>query len=99
MLADVLKESFEELCSFRNAADWLCYVRMLERGAVAFRAEALNYHRRHASGVTISSADRRHFEEIAGMHQIVEQTVAIREDKRRAAREWRTSVARQFGLA
>jgi hypothetical protein len=98
VLADVLKESFEELCSFRNAADWLCYVRMLQRGAVAFRAEALNYHRRHASGVTISSADRRHFDEIAGMHQIVEQTVAIPEEKRRAAREWHTSVARQFGL-
>src|SRR5499427_5693001 len=99
VLADVLKESLEELYNFRNVADWLCYVRMLQRGAVAFRAEALNYHRRHASGVTISSADRRHFEEIAGMHQIVEQTVAIRQEKRRAAQEWRTSVARQFGLA
>ena len=99
VLADALKEFFEELCGFRNAADWLCYVRVLQRGAVAFRAEALNYHRRHASGVTISSADRRHFNEIAAMQQIVERTVTIRDEKRRAAREWRMSVARQFGLA
>jgi glycosyltransferase involved in cell wall biosynthesis len=98
VLADVLKGSLEELSNFRNVADWLCYVRVLQRGAVAFRAEALNYHRRHASGVTISSADRRHLDEIAAMHQIVEQTVAISEEKRRAAREWHTSVARQFGL-
>ena len=98
VLADVLKESLEELCDFRNVADWLCYVRVLQRGAVAFRAEALNYHRRHAAGVTISSADRRHLDEIAAMQQIVEQMTAIREEKRRAALEWRTSVARQFGL-
>ena len=98
VLADVLKGFFEELCDFRNAADWLCYVRVLQRGAVAFRAEALNYHRRHASGITISSADRRHLDEIAAMQQIVEQTMAIREEKRRVAREWRRSVARQFGL-
>jgi O-antigen biosynthesis protein len=98
VLADALKESLDELCNFRNVADWLCYVRVLQRGAVAFRAEALNYHRRHPSGVTISSADRRHLDEIAAMHQIVEQTVAISEEKRRAAREWHASVARQFGL-
>jgi len=98
VLADVLKESLEELCDFRNVADWLCYVRVLQRGAVAFRAEALNYHRRHAAGVTISSADRRHLDEITAMQQIVEQMTAIREEKRRAALEWRTSVARQFGL-
>jgi len=98
VLADVLKESLEELCNFRNVADWLCYVRILQRGAIAFRAEALNYHRRHASGVTISSADRRHLDEIAAMQQIIEQTTPIREEKRTAAREWRTSVARQFGL-
>jgi hypothetical protein len=73
-------------------------VRILQRGAVAFRAEALNYHRRHTSGVTISSADRRHLDEITAMQQIVELTTAIREEKRTAAREWRTSVARQFGL-
>jgi glycosyltransferase involved in cell wall biosynthesis len=97
VLADVLKEFLEELCDFRNVADWLCYVRVLQRGAVAFRAEALNYHRRHASGV-ISSADRRHLDEIVAMHQIVEQTTAIREEKRRAAREWRAFVAKQFGL-
>jgi len=98
VLADVLQEYFEELSRFRNVADWLCYLRMLQRGAIAFRAEALNYHRRHPSGVTITSADRRHLNEIAAMHQIVEQTVIIREEKRRAARKWRKSVARQFGL-
>jgi len=98
VLADVLKESLEEMYNFRNVADWLCYVRMLQRGAVAFRAEALNYHRRHASGVTISSADRRHLDEITAMQQMVELTTAIREEKRTAAREWRTSVARQFGF-
>ena len=87
VLADVLKESLEELCDFRNVADWLCYVRVLQRGAVAFRAEALNYHRRHAAGVTISSADRRHLDEIAAMQQTVEQMTAIREEKRRAALE------------
>jgi O-antigen biosynthesis protein len=98
VLTDVLKESLEQLCNFRNVHDWLCYVRVLQRGAVAFRAEALNYHRRHASGVTISSADRRHLDEITALQQIVEQTTAIHEEKRTAAREWRTSVARQFGL-
>jgi len=32
------------------------------------------------------------------MQQIVEQTTPIREERRTAAREWRTSVARQFDL-
>jgi hypothetical protein len=35
---------------------------------------------------------------ITAMQQIVEQTTPIREERRTAAREWRTSVARQFGL-
>jgi len=40
----------------------------------------------------------RHLDEITAMQQIVEQTAPIREERHTAAREWRTSVAGQFGL-
>jgi glycosyltransferase involved in cell wall biosynthesis len=42
-----------QLVTLRNAGDWLVYVHLLERGDLAFFAEALNFHRRHGDSVTI----------------------------------------------
>ena len=52
-----LSEIEAQLVTLRNAGDWLVYVHLLERGDLAFFAEALNYHRRHSDSVTIGHGE------------------------------------------
>ncbi len=43
------------------------YLRLLERGGIAFTPKALNDHRRHAGSVTIGNANHRHYDEIVAV--------------------------------
>ncbi|TCH99677.1 glycosyltransferase [Roseococcus sp. SYP-B2431] len=64
---EVLGRALPEMVALRNAADWLFYLRMAKAGRIAFRAAALNLHRRHAGGVTLAAANSAHLREIARM--------------------------------
>ncbi|MCL3816996.1 glycoside hydrolase family 99-like domain-containing protein [Aeromicrobium wangtongii] len=50
-----LQEHGDEITAYPNAGDWVAYVRLLEKGRIAFTPEALNLHRRHAASVTLSN--------------------------------------------
>ncbi|UFN50973.1 FkbM family methyltransferase [Roseomonas sp. OT10] len=94
----VLSETIEAMVSLRNAADWLFYVRMLERGDIAFKAAALNHHRRHASGLTISSGNVRHLEEIAQVQALAARISHPDAERRQAARAFLEYAAGVFAL-
>jgi glycosyltransferase involved in cell wall biosynthesis/GT2 family glycosyltransferase len=99
-LARVLREHIEEMTEYHNAADWLCYVRLLSRGgSIAFVAESLNNHRRHKTSITLGSSNLRHLEEIAAMQRLVAAMAPVRPERLEAARRWRENVAAQFGIA
>jgi glycosyltransferase involved in cell wall biosynthesis len=99
-LAAVLETHLEAMAACQNAADWLCYIRLLQDGgAVAFTARPLNNHRRHAKGITIANADRRHFEEIVAMQDLAASVAPVSPATRAVALSYRAAVARQFGLA
>ncbi|RQS10046.1 glycosyltransferase [Burkholderia sp. Bp8998] len=53
ILKDVLERHFEDIRQFRVAGDWMVYLRVMDRGRVAFVPESHNLHRRHAASVTI----------------------------------------------
>ena len=98
-LARVLHDHLEELAVYRNAADWVCYLRLLAKGgSIAFTAEPLNNHRRHRRSNTIAANDRRHLEEITMVQQLAASLTSIGQERRQAARAWRLAVAQQFGL-
>jgi hypothetical protein len=95
----VLESHLDEMMRYRNAADWLCYVRLLmQGGAIAFTARALNNHRRHQSSVTIAAADRRHLDEIIRVQDLAVSLTPVSPDTRAKALEFRQAVAHQFGL-
>jgi hypothetical protein len=96
-LSFVLHNYLDEMASYRNAADWLCYIRLLSRGGkLAFTAHALNNHRRHISGVTVSAADQRHLDEITAMQDLAASLVPVQAETRASARQYRIDVANYF---
>ncbi|WP_206521651.1 hypothetical protein, partial [Mesorhizobium sp. M7A.F.Ca.CA.001.05.1.1] len=84
---------------YRNAGDWVAYLRLLEKGDIAFHPHPFNSHRRHQSSVTIGSFNASHLQEIA---RVQSETIA-RFHLGAAAQESASAYAQrlyaQFGLA
>lgn len=78
-LLDALERCGNDLDGFRLAGDWRVYVEALaaSTGKVAVAGAALNVHRRHPEGVTASLPARQHLEEIAAMHALVRERLAL----------------------
>ncbi|MER8922459.1 MULTISPECIES: glycoside hydrolase family 99-like domain-containing protein [unclassified Mesorhizobium] len=98
-LREALSQHLDEIASYRNAGDWVAYLRLLEKGDIAFHPHALNAHRRHQSSVTIGSFNASHLQEIA---RVQSETIA-RFHLGAAAQESASAYAQrlyeQFGLA
>jgi glycosyltransferase involved in cell wall biosynthesis len=72
-LRQVLREGIEEIASFRIAGDWVTYMMLAAQGRVAYTAQSLNRHRRHASSITLGSSYAPHLLEILKAQQIARQ--------------------------
>jgi len=79
-LLRVLSRAIEDVSRFRVAGDWRLYVELLEQGGVSFSPIALNRHRRHARGVTLSHEAERLAHEIAEMQRFVASRVELPDD-------------------
>ena len=97
-ILDVLAGGCEEIAQFRIAGDWLTYLRVLEKGNLAFVPTALNRHRRHASGVTIGADGTPHLREIIRMQKIARERYGM-DEVEEAAFAYADRLYRQFGLA
>jgi Glycosyltransferase WbsX/Glycosyl transferase family 2/Glycosyl transferases group 1 len=98
-LQTVLRDHLEEMAACRHVADWLCYIRLLANGGtLAFVAESLNNHRRHAGSITIMGANRIHLQEIIAMQDLATTLVAVPAATRDTAIRYRAAVAKQFGI-
>jgi len=97
-LQAVLDEHVDAMAACRNAADWMCYIRLLAAGgALAFTGRPLNNHRRHEASVTAAN-DRRHLAEIQAMHDLAAVVASVPAPIRDAALNYRRTVAQQFGI-
>lgn len=65
-----------ELFNYRVAGDWLVYLHILQKGKIYYRKNSLNLHRRHKSGITITTQKPSHLEEILRV-QMVARTLAV----------------------
>jgi glycosyltransferase involved in cell wall biosynthesis len=98
-LRQVLLDAGAEIFSYRNAGDWIVYLRLLERGAIAYSPRSLNSHRRHQGSVTIGSFNLSQLQEIVRV-----QTDTIRRHELGApavarADGYAQKLYEQFGLA
>jgi len=79
-LRTVVRESIDEIRSFRVAGDWRLYCEMLKEGMISFNPTALNRHRRHEGGVTMSERKDLLWNEIAAMQGYVSQHFDVAPD-------------------
>lgn len=99
VLQAVLSEYGEEIRSFRFAGDWVAYLRVLERGSIAFSPRSLNSHRRHASSVTVGNFNARQLQEIIQVQREVVQRHALGEAAMQRAEAYAERLYHQFGLS
>lgn len=89
----------DEIRGYRNAGDWVFYLRLLEKGKIAFCAQALNAHRRHDGSVTISSFDVDHLAEIVRVQSETIRRFELDEDATAKAREYAQELYERFAIA
>jgi len=75
VLLRALEVCRDDLKDLRMAGDWRLYLEALATpGArIAYVADPLNVHRRHAASVTHSLKAQKHIEEIDGMHRVARE--------------------------
>lgn len=97
-LLQTLKACRSELGQYRMAGDWRLYVECLSvPGAkIAYVADPLNVHRRHAQSVTHSLKAQRHVDEIAAMHRAVRQKLALPRAAQSAQAHYLDDVTKQL---
>ncbi|GAA5264932.1 hypothetical protein ACOSOMT5_P1357 [Acidiphilium sp. MT5] len=99
-LAAALDRIGARLGQFKLAGDWLVYLEILAEsdGCVLFLPEALNRHRRHASGVTQSLDAARHIAEIAAVQEIARERLDLDAGFAHRQRAYRDQLAIQLGV-
>ncbi len=97
-LRAVLQEHLEGIAALRVAGDWLTYVLVLEQGRIAFSSQALNRHRRHARGQTISSINKGQVAEIRRVQQFIADRRALPESMRARARDYVEKLSVEYRL-
>ncbi|KQV01151.1 hypothetical protein ASD12_01045 [Mesorhizobium sp. Root102] len=98
-LRNALGNYGEEIMSFRNAGDWVAYLRVLEDGAIAFSPRSLNSHRRHQSSVTVGSFDVRLLQEIVRVQAETISRHNLGAAALKSAKVYAHELYRQFGLS
>ncbi|MBY0569557.1 MAG: glycoside hydrolase family 99-like domain-containing protein [Hyphomonadaceae bacterium] len=98
-LMKTLQQHFGEVSSYRVAGDWCVYANALRYGGAAFFADALNYHRRHASSVTISRFGLDELAEIARMQSYISSEFGLDRETRAAAKAYLQKLVDEFGLS
>jgi glycosyltransferase involved in cell wall biosynthesis len=98
-LQDVLTRHGAEILSYRNAGDWVAYIRLHECGAIAFNPKSLNDHRRHQSSVTIGNSNQLHLDEIIKVQTETIARFRLGPDASSKAQHYASKVAVQFGLS
>jgi glycosyltransferase involved in cell wall biosynthesis len=99
-LVDAMRKCEGQLLTYRMAGDWHLYVELMTAVDcnVAFVAQPLNVHRRHAASVTHALAANRHLEEIERIHQLVQERTDSEELAEKQSR-YIAEVAQQLGVS
>lgn len=98
-LSKVLAGRQEEILSYRNAGDWVVYLRLLEEGVIAYSPRPLNLHRRHQGSVTIGSFNLSQLQEIVKVQADTIRRHGLGHAEILEADNYAQKLYEQFGLA
>jgi len=83
----------DKLLTFKVGGDWYFYTYLLRKGSIAYNAESLNYHRRHADSVTVNEENNiKHFEEIVQMQEEITCSFTVTEFTKKKIKSYREKV-------
>ena len=97
-LLSVLEAKIADLAQYRVAGDWVTYIEVLRSGKIAFSPRSRNFHRRHMSGITMSSFNLLQLKEIMSVQQKVRKDFAAPEAIIDLAVSYSEKLFEQFGL-
>ena len=97
-LLAVLQAEIEDISSYRIAGDWVAYLRLLQRGRIAFSPDVLNHHRRHDASVTMASNRLLHLREVLRAQKLARDTYRVDAATLAKARDYARTLYQQFGL-
>ena len=97
-LLAAMTENRDEILSYRNAGDWVTYLRVLEKGSLAFSPRALNTHRRHQGSVTIGNFNLRQLQEIVRVQRDTIRRGNLGTEATKRADDYAQRLYEQFGL-
>jgi methylphosphotriester-DNA--protein-cysteine methyltransferase len=88
-----------ELLKYQVVGDWLTYIEILKSGSIAFSPRSLNFHRRHKTGVTMSSFNLLQLREIMLVQRMVRETFSPATAHVDMAASYSEHLFQQFDLA
>lgn len=83
---------------FHLAGDWYFYSKLLETGKIAYHCESLNYHRMHEKGVTLTTDNKREYQEICRVQDEILENHDVSEDVKKKVFNRREHVRQRFNL-
>lgn len=97
-LLRALRECREDLREYRMAGDWRIYLEALSQpnAKIAYVADPLNIHRRHAQSVTHSLKAQKHVDEIKRIHEVVGARFGIPKAVQQAQKDYVIEVTEQL---
>ena len=98
-LLKTLNEYGNEIMSFRNAGDWVAYLRLLEQGGIAYSPRPLNSHRRHQGSVTVGNFNLAQLQEIIKVQTDTICRYGLGPSELIRADDYAQKLYEQFGLA
>ncbi|CAN5394214.1 hypothetical protein BH10PSE3_BH10PSE3_11030 [soil metagenome] len=98
-LLDVLRETIDDIAAYRNAGDWLTYIKVLQGGRIAFDPRPLNLHRRHEQSVTLGAFNEQQLREILKVQQWVACEFGVPPGVAKIAYAYAEDLYVRFGLA
>lgn len=98
-LQAMLASHGEEIASFRHAGDWVAYLRLLEKGALAFSPKSRNSHRRHQQSITVGNFNLGQLREIVQVQRETIRRFQLGASAKVASDRYAQRLYEQFGLA
>ena len=67
----------EESCKLKQAGDWLFYLKLMQKGDVAFSKKVLNYYRVHGNNVSSTMNHEKHIDEIKYIYDYLDKNIGL----------------------
>ena len=88
----------DECTKFKLAGDWNFYLRVLEKGKIAYVAKPLNYHRIHTNSVTKTTNKQKHYDEVVSIQERIKNTYKVPKKVLEEVEEQRNKLKTVLGL-